>query len=118
MLAFMAFMASGIMNAPSFAHAARAPMQVAEVVQTDLGNSSAGGDTTSTTVVASEGPVPQQQPGAGARSPSIGPIIVPTTGSSFTGAWWLIAFGGLQLVGLFFITRRARARLSTDDAQP
>lgn len=114
----LAFMASGIVAAPSFAQAARAPMHVAEQVQTDVADDASGGPTTSTTIVASEGPVPENQPGAGARSPGIGPILVPTSSSSFTGAWWLIAFGGLQLVGLFFITRRARARLSTDDAQP
>lgn len=73
-------------------------------------------DGSTTTVVASEGPQPGA--GAGGLSPEIGPIIVPADGSSFSGAWWLVAFGGLQLVGLFFITRRARARLSTEDARP
>lgn len=111
----LAFAASGIVAAPTFAQAAPVSMQVTHDVQTDTADGSAGGATTSTTIVASEGPVLENQ--AGARSPSIGPVLVPTNGSSFTGAWWLIAFGGLQLVGLFFITRRARARLSTDDAQ-
>ena len=114
----LAFAASGIAAAPSFARAAPArPQVVVEVVRDAVDGSAAGDDSddgTTTTIVASEGPVPE----AGARSPSIGPILVPTTGSSFKGAWWLVAFGGLQLVGLFFITRRARARLSTDDAQP
>lgn len=72
-----------------------------------------GGATTST-IVASEGPVKAPE----AKSPEVGPILVPTDNSSFNGAWWLVAFGGVQLVGLFFITRRARARLSTEDAQP
>jgi hypothetical protein len=63
--------------------------------------------------VASEAP----RAGAGGLAPEIGPIIVPTDESSFSGAWWLVAFGGLQLIGLFFIARRARARLSTEDAR-
>ena len=68
---------------------------------------------TTTTIVASEAP----RAGAGGLAPEIGPIIVPTDGSSFSGAWWLVAFGGLQLIGLFFVARRARARLSTEDAR-
>lgn len=113
MLAFASF---GIVAAPSFADAALARPRVAGVVASEAVDGSAAADdaATTTTIVASEGPVPE----AGARSPSIGPVLVPATGSSFTGAWWLVAFGGLQLVGLFLITRRARARLSTDDAQP
>ncbi|MFZ4720237.1 MAG: hypothetical protein ACOYMR_12480 [Ilumatobacteraceae bacterium] len=70
-------------------------------------SSTPGGD--ESTIVASEGPV---------RAPEVGPILVPTDDSAFGGAWWLVAFGGVQLVGLFFITRRARARLSTEDARP
>ncbi len=112
MLAFASF---GIAAAPSFADAALTHPRVADVRRDAVDGSAAGDDgATTTTIVASEGPVPE----AGARSPSIGPILVPTSGSSVTGAWWLMAFGGLQLVGLFLITRRARARLSTDDAQP
>lgn len=113
----LAFASIGVVATPTFADAALAHPRVVRDVQRDAVDGSAAADddtTTSTTIVASEGPLP----GAGARSPSIGPIIVPTSGSSFTGAWWLVAFGGLQLVGLFLITRRARARLSTDDAQP
>lgn len=109
---------SWAVTTPVYAHA---PTRVAvaspgDEVQTDIADGSA--DSTTTTIVASEGPVPEGNPEAGARAPGIGPILVPTAGSSFNGAWWLVAFGGLQLVGLFFITRRARARLSTDDAQP
>ncbi|MEN9644535.1 MAG: hypothetical protein RL238_1204 [Actinomycetota bacterium] len=106
--------------APSVARADASPVvpaAVAEEVQTDIADGSAD-NTTSTTIVASEGPVPEAKPESGARAPGIGPILVPTAGSSFNGAWWLVAFGGLQLIGLFFITRRARARLSTDDVQP
>ncbi len=86
------------------------------VVAADVATSDPESDeaATSTTIVASEGPQPGA--GAGGLSPEIGPIIVPADGSSFSGAWWLVAFGGVQLIGLFFITRRARARLSTDDA--
>jgi hypothetical protein len=65
-------------------------------------------DAPTTTIVESGGP----------PRPEVGPIVVPADGSSFGGAWWLVAFGGVQLVGLFFITRRARARLATEDAQP
>ncbi|MFM2076617.1 MAG: hypothetical protein RJA49_507 [Actinomycetota bacterium] len=69
----------------------------------------------STTAVASEGPVPNNPGGA---APEIGPIVVPTESSAFSGAWWLVAFGGVQLIGLLLITRRARSRLSPQDAQP
>ncbi len=69
---------------------------------------------TTTTVVASDGPV--RNPGG--PSAEIGPVVVPTEGSSFSGAWWLVAFGGVQLIGLLLITRRARSRLSTRDARP
>ena len=72
-------------------------------------------DDTTTTIVASEGPNPGL--GRGGGSPEIGPIVVPAETSSFSGAWWLVAFGGVQLVGLFFITRRARHRLSTRSAR-
>gem|GEM_PF-3927855 len=127
-LAFCVLMTLGSWAAatPAYAHAhvSAAPVSAAPVpavvspadeVQTDVADGSSG---TTTTIVASEGPVPENQPGAGARAPGIGPILVPTAGSSFNGAWWLVAFGGLQLVGLFFITRRARARVSAGDAQP
>ena len=70
---------------------------------------------TSTTAVASEGPVANNP---GGPNPEIGPIVVPTESSSFSGAWWLVAFGGVQLIGLLLITRRARSRLSAQDAQP
>ena len=70
---------------------------------------------TATTAVASEGPVPNNP---GGPSPEIGPIVVPTESSAFSGAWWLVAFGGVQLIGLLLITRRARSRLSPQDAQP
>lgn len=90
----------------------------APAVAADVATSTATGDgaASSTTIVASEGPDPGA--GAGGLAPEIGPIVVPGDESSFAGAWWLVAFGGLQLVGLFFIARRARARLSTDDARP
>lgn len=71
----------------------------------------ADGGTTST-IVASEPPAP------GGREPEAGAIVTPTDGSSFARAWWLVAFGGLQLIGLFFITRRARSRLADEDAHP
>jgi hypothetical protein len=89
-----------------------APAGAADTIDSDQSDDQAG-DTT-TTVVASESP----NPGLGqGRSPEIGPIVVPAESSSFSGAWWLVAFGGVQLFGLFFITRRARTRLSTDDAR-
>jgi hypothetical protein len=70
---------------------------------------------TTSTIVASESPNPGL--GQGAPAPEIGPIVVPADTSSFSRAWWLVAFGGVQLVGLFFITRRARTRLSTRSAR-
>ena len=101
--------------AVAFADAQPRAADQGAVVAADVATSDPESDqATTTTVVASEGPQPGA--GAGGLSPEIGPIIVPTDGSSFSGAWWLVAFGGVQLIGLFFITRRARARLSTDDA--
>jgi hypothetical protein len=84
---------------------------VHQTVSVAVAATDAGDDSTTTTIVASEGPVPGIDPRG---------IPLPTGEAS---EWWegkslLLAFGGLQLVGLFFITRRARARLSTDDSQP
>jgi hypothetical protein len=89
-----------------------APAGAADTIDSDQAGDQAG--VTTTTIVASESP----NPGLGqGRAPEIGPIVVPAESSSFSGAWWLVAFGGVQLFGLFFITRRARTRLSTDDAR-
>ena len=65
--------------------------------------------------VATEAPAPGGQ--VGAPIPEIGPFVAPVSVSHFSGTWWLVGFGGLQLVGLFVITRRARARLSVPDAR-
>jgi hypothetical protein len=76
--------------------------------------SDADSDDTTTTLVASEPPVGNQP---GVKSPTVLPVPDDVESAWSTGAWWLAGFGGLQLVGLFFVTRRARARLSTDDAR-
>lgn len=93
---------------------ATAPGGAADVPSSDDTTADPSG-TTTTTIVASESPNPGL--GRGGGSPEIGPIVVPADTSSFSGAWWLVAFGGVQLVGLFFITRRARHRLSTRNAR-
>ena len=93
--------------------AATAPGGAADVPSSD--DTAAENDTSTSTIVASESPNPGL--GRGGASPEIGPIVVPAETSSFSGAWWLVAFGGVQLVGLFFITRRARHRLSTRSAR-
>jgi hypothetical protein len=93
--------------------AVRAPAGAADVPSSD--DTMVDQDGSTTTIVASESPNPGL--GRGGGSPEIGPIVVPADTSSFSGAWWLVAFGGVQLVGLFFITRRARHRLSTRDAR-
>ncbi len=91
-----------------------APAAAADTVDTAQ-NDTTQDDATTTTIVASESPNPGL--GQGGPAPEIGPIVVPADSSSFSGAWWLVAFGGVQLVGLFFITRRARTRLSTRGAR-
>lgn len=60
-----------------------------------------------TTIVDSGGPLPQ-----------VGPILVPTDDNGVSTRWWLVAFGGVQVIGLFLVTRRARSRLVTHDIQP
>ena len=66
-----------------------------------------GSAVTTTTVVESGGPLPE-----------VGPILVPTDDNGVSTRWWLVAFGGVQVVGLFLVTRRARSRLATNDIQP
>lgn len=65
--------------------------------------------------VVSEAPVPAGEV-AGGPAPQIGPFDATVGASGIGGVWWLVGFGGLQLAGLFVITRRARARLSASDA--
>ncbi len=95
----------GSVPSQAVAHTVQPSVSVAVAAAED------GDDATTTTIVASEGPVPGGDPRA---------LPVPSVDASewWEGKVWLVAFGGLQLIGLFFITRRARARLSTEDAQP
>lgn len=67
--------------------------------------SDGGAGATTTTIVASEGPVP-----AGGQKPQVGPFLSSVHVGGLGGYWWLVGFGGLQLVGLAVVTRRARAR--------
>ncbi len=69
---------------------------------------------TSTTQVASEAPTP----GVGAGEPRVGPLDDGVGGGPSSGVWWLFGLGGLQVAGLFVMTRRWRARLSTPDVAP
>ena len=70
---------------------------------------------TSAPKVASEAPVPGGQVADG-PTPRVGPFVAPTDVGAIGGVWWLIGFGGLQFIGLFVITRRARAKVSASNA--
>ena len=70
---------------------------------------------TTTVQVASEAPTPGA---AVADSPRVGPLDAAVGGTPGRGVWWLFGLGGLQVVGLFVMTRRSRARLSAPDATP
>jgi hypothetical protein len=66
---------------------------------------------TSSTLVASEAPVPQHP------VPRIGPF----RGSAevrVRAARWLLLLGGVQVVALMVVTRRARSRVSERDVEP
>lgn len=112
-----ALLLPGAVQASAVPAAARmvvtAPGGAADVPSSD--DTTADQSSTTTTIVASESPNPGL--GRGGASPEIGPIVVPADSSGISSAWWLVAFGGVQLVGLFFITRRARHRLSTRSAR-
>lgn len=74
---------------------------------TALASTTPGPDTT--VQVASAAPVPVP---AAAGSPRVGPLDAGVGGAPGRGVWWLFGLGGLQVAGLFIMTRRSRARLS------
>lgn len=95
-----------MMVSPSATHAGAAAVVVMA--------GAADADDTTTTIVASEPPVGGKPV---VKSPNALPVPDDVESAWSNGAWWLAGFGGLQLIGLFFVTRRARARLSTNDTR-
>jgi hypothetical protein len=69
----------------------------------------------STTLVASEAPTPGA---AVAGAPRVGPLDAVVGDGQGAGVWWLFGLGAAQVVILFVMTRRSRARLSPQDVAP
>jgi len=68
-----------------------------------------------TTLVASEAPTPGA---AVAGAPRVGPLDTGVGDPRGGGVWWLFGLGAAQVAILFVMTRRSRARLSTQDLAP
>jgi hypothetical protein len=101
-----------LVMAPASAHAAASTAHAAVPSTAPNG----ADEITSSTLVASGPPVPQRTATRG-PAPRIGPFRV-TAEVGVRAAKWLLLVGGVQVVALMIVTRRARSRLSARDVEP